>query len=477
MDGKKKLRAPLIASGVALTLVLLAGGGGAAYAVHYAEHALPGTTVSGQDVGGKTRDEIVALINDLGAQATVTTDVAGTSTTSTLADFGVTIDAEATADAVLAPNSSVVSRFQALVGSTQVPLVVDRDQSALEKTVKTLSSSAGPVVTDATITVKPDGSFAVTESVAGKSADISEVEAAVDKAVTTLSPVNATIQLTEKEPTVTTAQAKAFADKASAIVSQDVEISDGIDTFSPEPADKASWIALPAEGEKLGEPVVDKAKVSAWVEKLAESTNVAPQSGINNVDASGKVVAESRPGKKGMVVNNAPAVTAQVVASLAKGEAVNTSFNYDDVAQSFETRPVLPGSEKFPYRAHEGEKWIDVDLTKNTMTAYEGLKVVHGPIAMNHGKPGHETVTGVFHTYLQYEAQDMGCTPEWDYCAKDVPWVTYFEGSYALHGAPWVDEFGRGSVNGSHGCVNLPPGDAEWIFHWAGIGTAVTSHY
>ena len=39
----------------------------------------------------------------------------------------------------------------------------------------------------------------------------------------------------------------------------------------------------------------------------------------------------------------------------------------------------------------------------------------------------------------------------------------YFHGSYALHAAFWHDRFGRVR---SHGCINLAPADARWLFGW-----------
>ena len=47
---------------------------------------------------------------------------------------------------------------------------------------------------------------------------------------------------------------------------------------------------------------------------------------------------------------------------------------------------------------------------------------------------------------------------------RDVPWVQYFKGGYALHAAYWHDDFGRGR---SHGCVNLSPIDARYAFFWS----------
>lgn len=49
------------------------------------------------------------------------------------------------------------------------------------------------------------------------------------------------------------------------------------------------------------------------------------------------------------------------------------------------------------------------------------------------------------------------------YSIENVPWVMYFRDSFALHGAFWHS--GLGAVR-SHGCVNLSPDDARWLFHW-----------
>src|SRR5688500_9778844 len=51
------------------------------------------------------------------------------------------------------------------------------------------------------------------------------------------------------------------------------------------------------------------------------------------------------------------------------------------------------------------------------------------------------------------------------YMVQGVPWVLLFQGHNALHGAYWHDRFGNRK---SHGCVNLAPLDARWVFDWAG---------
>jgi lipoprotein-anchoring transpeptidase ErfK/SrfK len=47
------------------------------------------------------------------------------------------------------------------------------------------------------------------------------------------------------------------------------------------------------------------------------------------------------------------------------------------------------------------------------------------------------------------------------YSMQDVPYVQFFDGAVALHGTYWHRDFGRAH---SHGCVNLAPIDARWLF-------------
>ncbi|HEX8992602.1 MAG TPA: L,D-transpeptidase family protein [Anaerolineales bacterium] len=51
------------------------------------------------------------------------------------------------------------------------------------------------------------------------------------------------------------------------------------------------------------------------------------------------------------------------------------------------------------------------------------------------------------------------------YDTMAVPWPVYFNqpAGAAIHGAFWHNDFG---VRRSHGCVNVSPEDAKWIFRW-----------
>jgi lipoprotein-anchoring transpeptidase ErfK/SrfK len=115
-----------------------------------------------------------------------------------------------------------------------------------------------------------------------------------------------------------------------------------------------------------------------------------------------------------------------------------------------------------------------VDLTYQTLTAYEGRRpVFHTRVSS--GLPQYPTVVGTFSIYLKYELADMsGGAGDDAYYLPGVPYVMYFHGNYGLHGTYWHNNFGQPM---SHGCVNLPTADAEWLFNWAPIGARVVTHY
>ena len=119
-----------------------------------------------------------------------------------------------------------------------------------------------------------------------------------------------------------------------------------------------------------------------------------------------------------------------------------------------------------PDRLGEHEKWVDVNLKRQTLVAFEGMTPVYVTI-FSSGRNEHETTPGSFRIREKHIAATMDGDAELaadgPYSIEDVPYIQYFNGSYALHGAFWHAAFG--SVK-SHGCVNLAPWDAKALFGW-----------
>jgi lipoprotein-anchoring transpeptidase ErfK/SrfK len=117
-----------------------------------------------------------------------------------------------------------------------------------------------------------------------------------------------------------------------------------------------------------------------------------------------------------------------------------------------------------PERLGEHEKWIDVNLKRQTLVAYEGTTPVFVTL-ISSGRNEHETPPGSFHIREKHIAATMDADTAADgpYSIEDVPYIQYFNGGYALHGAFWHAVFGYVK---SHGCVNLAPWDAKALFGW-----------
>jgi lipoprotein-anchoring transpeptidase ErfK/SrfK len=118
--------------------------------------------------------------------------------------------------------------------------------------------------------------------------------------------------------------------------------------------------------------------------------------------------------------------------------------------------------------AEEG-RWIDIDLTKQEVTAYLGATSVRRFIVST-GTRAHPTVVGQFRVYAKYRAAPMSGP---GYYLPGVPFILYFYKGYSLHGTYWHDNFGTPM---SHGCVNMRTPEAEWLYNFASLGTLVNVH-
>ena len=59
-------------------------------------------------------------------------------------------------------------------------------------------------------------------------------------------------------------------------------------------------------------------------------------------------------------------------------------------------------------------------------------------------------------------SEDLAAANSYD--LPGVPWVSYITGSgISFHGTYWHNDFGKPR---SHGCINLSPEAARWIYRW-----------
>ncbi len=156
------------------------------------------------------------------------------------------------------------------------------------------------------------------------------------------------------------------------------------------------------------------------------------------------------------------------------------NFEKEEKVAFFEGKKVdpllaeLPEPEMNVMGATSGEKWIEVDLTKQKLTAWEGDKVYFETL-ISSGK-WYPTPTGDYNILSKFKYTKMsGGNPAINtyYYLPNVPYTMYFNNGFGLHGTYWHNNFGQPM---SHGCVNLPTLVAEKLFYWTTPSLSSTSN-
>ena len=117
-----------------------------------------------------------------------------------------------------------------------------------------------------------------------------------------------------------------------------------------------------------------------------------------------------------------------------------------------------------------GAKWIDINLSAQTLIAYVGQTPVLRAVVST-GTQATPTVVGTYRVYSKYLSTSMSGP---GYSVPNVPHVMFFYRGYSIHGTYWHNNFGTPM---SHGCVNLTLADAKWLYEWAPMGIKVVTHY
>lgn len=126
-------------------------------------------------------------------------------------------------------------------------------------------------------------------------------------------------------------------------------------------------------------------------------------------------------------------------------------------------QPVPPTTFDIPEIVKSGEYWIDVDISKETLTLFEYDKPIFATYVST-GTSGNPTVTGTYQVwYKLLKTRMQGGPPAADhyYDLPNVPWVMFYYRGFSIHGTYWHDKFGTPQ---SAGCTNVTNGDAEFIF-------------
>ncbi len=464
---------------IVVGLVALLAISSVAYAAYFADRGLPGVTVADISATGKTRAQVTSEISDRAKETKVVLTVESQESTHSLDDLGIKVDADKSVEEAFAHNRSIISRFGALVNPRAIKPIISTDIEKQQASLEEIASASGVPATNATVKLAEDGqTFETTSSENGRAIDVAQLRRGALDAAKELTTKSLTLEVGEVDPEVSDERAKQVADQANAIVALSVTVTGGSGGYEADAPTKADWVVIDVTDGEMQDAKVSSEKVAAWVASAVEKDNVEVSNGVQRVNSSGTVVATPQEKVDGRTVTNADDVTAAIVKSLDEGQAYAGEFTTETTEAVYDQQLIADGAENLVYPAAPGEHWVEINLSNTIVTAWEGATAV-ATFYMVPGKPSTPTVTGTFRVWYKTSQQSMSGTnadgSKWkiDY----VPWVTYFHGDYALHGAPWFNNFGWSGSGGSHGCINMAVPDAKFIYDWAPMNTVVVSHY
>ncbi|MBN1267128.1 MAG: L,D-transpeptidase [Anaerolineales bacterium] len=153
---------------------------------------------------------------------------------------------------------------------------------------------------------------------------------------------------------------------------------------------------------------------------------------------------------------------------------INERYGYGDIfwADASAFRQIQP-EDVSPINPDVGNKIVEVNLTYQTLSCFEGENEVHfcrissgakynaaGDIVDNWATP-----LGEHPIWRKAMSMHMsGGTVSGGYDLPGIGWTTLFVGNgVAIHSTFWHNNYG---VPMSHGCVNAKPEDAKWVFRW-----------
>ncbi|GAB4428272.1 MAG: hypothetical protein Kow002_17160 [Anaerolineales bacterium] len=132
---------------------------------------------------------------------------------------------------------------------------------------------------------------------------------------------------------------------------------------------------------------------------------------------------------------------------------------------------VIPERELAPLSTDvpASRKKIEVYLERQLVLAYENGRLVFASRASTGRKVRAgkwDTPTGHFMTYYKRPTRHMaaGDIASNGFDLPGVPWVLYItQSGISFHGTYWHNDYGRPR---SHGCINLTPQAAKWLYRW-----------
>lgn len=414
----------------------------------------PGTAIAGVPIGGMTPGSAAEAVQSRLNDTVVVLTGAGVDAEVTGADVGASVDAGTLTDTAFASHRLYdPSSWNA----EPIAAVVQLDEEAAASALRAAAPELYTDPVDATIAFDADAaSYVVTPAVDGTGIDVDAVRTALQDAFDAgQTRVELDAAQAAVAPTTPTYVADATVEQLNGMLKKAGFYVGDERTVPVKAATAASWLTVEPGDRGTFSISADSAAIQKVVDSLPKRVDREAVNATAITDSQGSVLRTEVEGLSGRTLDSTDGIAAAYAEQLSTGNAV---YELPVTETDFTTTTLA--------------RRIEVDLSEQRTTLFENGDVVNS-YAISSGLPGSATQTGSFRIFAHVSMQDMGCFEGAPYCTEDVPWVTYFNGDQAFHGAYWHNNFG---TQMSHGCVNMPVNIAKYVYDWAPTGTEVWVH-
>lgn len=479
------------ALGVLVFIVVLVAGGAYAHQSIYANKVYPGVMVWGEDVGGKSMTEVQQRITEKIKNYKITITGPDQNYTATANDLGLVFDSETMALSAFSKgrtgsfwnNYTMRAKLMLLrINLESIKKIIRANDlvvkpsykvnnAKLDQYINGISANINITAKDSEIKIV-NGSTELVPAIYGREVIREDLKKSLKNNISGLESVEIKIRTKQIKPNVIDNSAQEVAVQAKNVMSRPVILTYKDQTFRPNAETVGSWITfVKPNGAKSYTLVVDPNRMKNYFAFLGTKLNIYAVNKKVQIE-NGVKETVLREGKDGLLIDET-ALGKNIASTLPVQSSVNLSIPMYVAKFKTEYSRVLVAN---------WDKYIDINLSTQTMTAYLKGGVSVGSWKVTTGNSYHPTPAGTWLVVGKSAITRMtGGTPGVDYYdLPNVHWVTWFKGGgYSIHEAYWRSSFGGMDYvwNGSHGCVNAPLAVAKFIYDWAPTGTPVIVHY
>ncbi|WP_228479739.1 L,D-transpeptidase family protein [Microbacterium abyssi] len=411
----------------------------------------PGTTIAGIPVGGLTPGAAADAVSSRLADVEIAfTDASGDPSV-TGADLGASVDAVALANEAFAEHP-----MWNLGAWMPEPIAADitlDTEVAHDKLRSLLPTTYEDAVDAGVVFDAASKSYVTTPAESGTGVDLDALIGSIAATITgggdvvtySGAPAEAPAAVSDAEATTVADQLNTMLGSLGFYVGEERTVPVG-------PAVAATWLEVVDDDGEL-RITADETAIQETVDKLPGLVNREPVDAEVVVNSGGDVLSEVTAGVNGRELGDVSQAASEFAEQLQNGDA---AYALEVTEPEFATTTL--------------HRYIDLNLSNQRAVLYQNGNVVHS-WAISSGLPATPTPTGNFTVFAHTRIQDMVGR---DYVTEDVPFNTWFAPDIAFHGAYWHNNFG---TQMSHGCVNMPVWQAEYVYNWAPVGTEVSVHW